>query len=109
MDGGSRRDMTIYFVQNNKVLDSIKYYCPTNYNGASFTQDADLNVNEDIPIMGLPGCVMYAGATVFDLVLPRTMTGEKLTKRDLVKLGHGGLCTGCKPCTYPHCSFGKGE
>ncbi|WP_054741147.1 molybdopterin-binding protein [Cellulosilyticum ruminicola] len=63
----------------------------------------------DIPIMGLPGCVMYAGATVFDLVLPRTMIGEKLTKRDLVKLGHGGLCTGCKPCTYPHCSFGKGE
>jgi len=27
--------------------------------------------------MGLPGCVMYAGATVFDLVLPRVMTGEK--------------------------------
>ena len=52
MDGGSRRDMTIYFVQNNKVLDSIKYYCPTNYNGASFTQDADLNINENIPIMG---------------------------------------------------------
>lgn len=65
--------------------------------------------NENIPIMGLPGCVMYAGATIFDLVLPRVMTGEKLSKRDLVKLGHGGLCTGCKPCTYPHCSFGKGE
>ena len=52
MDGGSRRDMTIYFVQNNKVLDSVKYYCPTNYNEAAFTQDADLNINEDIPIMG---------------------------------------------------------
>ncbi len=64
---------------------------------------------EDIPVMGLPGCVMYAGATVFDLVLPRIMAGEKLSKRDLVKLGHGGLCTGCKPCVYPHCSFGKGE
>lgn len=64
---------------------------------------------KDIPIMGLPGCVMYAGATVFDLVLPRVMAGEKLVKRDLVKLGHGGLCTGCKPCVYPHCSFGKGE
>ena len=62
----------------------------------------------DIPIMGLPGCVMYAGATVFDLVLPRIMAGEKLSKKDLAKLGHGGLCTGCKPCTYPHCSFGKG-
>ena len=22
------------------------------------------------PVMGLPGCVMYAGATIFDLVLP---------------------------------------
>lgn len=64
---------------------------------------------EDIPVMGLPGCVMYAGATVFDLVLPRIMAGEKLNKKDLVKLGHGGLCTGCKPCVYPHCSFGKGE
>lgn len=62
----------------------------------------------DIPIMGLPGCVMYAGATVFDLVLPRVIAGEKLSKRDLAALGHGGLCTGCKPCTYPHCSFGKG-
>lgn len=62
-----------------------------------------------IPIMGLPGCVMYAGATIFDLVLPRVMTGEKLNKMDLVRLGHGGLCTGCKPCTFPHCSFGKGE
>ena len=64
---------------------------------------------KDIPVMGLPGCVMYAGATVFDLILPRIMAGEKLSKRDLVKLGHGGLCTGCKPCVYPHCSFGKGE
>lgn len=68
-----------------------------------------LSYKGDIPIMGLPGCVMYAGATVFDLVLPRIMTGEKLSKRDLVKLGHGGLCTGCKPCHYPHCHFGKGE
>ena len=64
---------------------------------------------DSIPIMGLPGCVMYAGATIFDLVLPRVMTGEKLNKMDLVRLGHGGLCTGCKPCTFPHCSFGKGE
>lgn len=65
--------------------------------------------NDDIPVMGLPGCVMYAGATIFDLVLPRMIAGEKLSKRDLVKLGHGGLCTGCKPCTFPHCHFGKGE
>ena len=44
--------MTIHFIQNNKILESVKYYCPTNYNEAAYTQDADLNVNEDIPIMG---------------------------------------------------------
>ena len=63
----------------------------------------------DIPIMGLPGCVMYAKRTVFDLVLPRIMAGEKLTKWDLVKLGHGGLCLGCAECHYPVCGFGKCE
>ncbi|MGL4799441.1 MAG: molybdopterin-binding protein [Cellulosilyticaceae bacterium] len=60
------------------------------------------------PIMGLPGCVMYTKATVFDLVLPRILAGIKVTKRDIVRMGHGGLCLGCKPCYYPACSFGKG-
>ena len=27
--------------------------------------------DDGMPVMGLPGCVMYAGATVFDLVLPK--------------------------------------
>ncbi|CAA7601895.1 Probable molybdopterin binding domain protein [Acididesulfobacillus acetoxydans] len=61
----------------------------------------------DIPIMGLPGCVMYSKTTVFDLVAPRVLAGEHLTKRDIAKLGHGGLCLECKVCTYPHCPFGK--
>jgi len=43
----------------------------------------------DIPIMGLPGCVMYSKNTVFDLVAPRLLTGERLTRLDIVKLGHG--------------------
>ena len=59
------------------------------------------------PILGLPGCVMYAKATVFDLVLPRVAAGVRLEKRDFIALGEGGLCLGCKPCTYPHCPFGK--
>lgn len=63
----------------------------------------------DIPILGLPGCVMYSKRTVFDLVLPRVLADEKLTMRDLALYGHGGLCLNCKVCTFPHCSFGKGE
>ena len=51
MEGGSKRDMTIHLVQNNSIIESVKYYCPTNYNEASFAQDIDLNENEDIPIM----------------------------------------------------------
>ncbi len=60
------------------------------------------------PVMGLPGCVMYAGATIFDLVLPAIAAGRELTRRDFVKLGHGGLCLGCRECRYPVCPFGKG-
>jgi molybdenum cofactor synthesis domain-containing protein len=64
--------------------------------------------NGDIPIMGLPGCVMYAKRTIFDLVLPRILTGEKLNKADFDILGVGGLCLSCPVCIYPNCGFGKG-
>jgi molybdenum cofactor synthesis domain-containing protein len=60
------------------------------------------------PVLGLPGCVMYAKATIFDLVLPRIAAGVKLTRGDFVKLGHGGLCLGCENCHYPNCGYGKG-
>lgn len=59
-------------------------------------------------ILGLPGCVMYSKRTVFDLVLPRILSGEKLKFEDIAKYGHGGLCLDCKVCHFPHCSFGKG-
>ena len=58
-------------------------------------------------VTGLPGCVMYAKATIFDLVLPRIAAGVPLTRADLVRLGHGGLCLGCGTCRYPVCPFGK--
>lgn len=62
---------------------------------------------DDTPILGLPGCVMYAKATVFDLVMPRIAAGIRLHKADFVAYGEGGLCLGCPECTYPHCPFGK--
>lgn len=63
--------------------------------------------NKDIPILGLPGCVMYSKRTVFDLVLPRILVGEKLTVSDIAEYGHGGLCMDCEECRFPNCSFGK--
>lgn len=62
----------------------------------------------DVPVLGLPGCVMYDRTTVFDLVLPRLLAGQRLTRADLVRLGHGGFCSECAECHFPACSFGRG-
>ena len=59
------------------------------------------------PVIGLPGCVMYAKRTIFDLVLPRIVAGEILKKADMDTLGEGGLCLNCPVCTFPNCGFGK--
>jgi hypothetical protein len=60
-----------------------------------------------VPILGLPACVLFHRATVLDLVLPRVLAGEHLTRQDLAALAHGGLCLGCGECRYPVCPFGK--
>ena len=58
------------------------------------------------PICGLPGCVMYARTTIFDLILPRLAAGVKVSRSDLTSLGEGGLCLGCESCHWPNCGFG---
>ena len=60
------------------------------------------------PIVGLPGCVMYAKRTIFDLVLPRLIADAPVSAEVLASLGHGGLCLNCETCAYPNCGFGKG-
>lgn len=62
----------------------------------------------EIPVVGLPGCVMYHKVSVFDLIVPRLLAGERVTRKAVKKLGHGGLCRNCQICTYPNCGFGKG-
>lgn len=58
-------------------------------------------------VIGLPGCVMYAERTIFDLVLPRVLADDPVTKEEIATLGEGGLCLNCPVCTYPNCGFGK--
>ncbi len=62
-----------------------------------------------MPVLGLPGCVMYHKTTVVDLILPRILAGEEVSRREIAQLGHGGICLECKPCRYPSCEFGKGN
>lgn len=60
-----------------------------------------------VPVVGLPGCVMYHKASIFDLVVPRLLAGETVLRSDIVRMGHGGFCLSCKECRYPACGFGK--
>ena len=61
----------------------------------------------NVPVVGLPGCVMYSRVSIFDLIVPRILAGEIPTRTDIKKLAHGGLCQNCEICTYPNCGFGK--
>jgi hypothetical protein len=61
----------------------------------------------EIPVLGVPACGMFHRITVFDLVLPRILAEEKITREELAAMGHGGLCRQCKTCHFPICSFGK--
>jgi hypothetical protein len=60
-----------------------------------------------VPVLGLPACVLFYNATVLDLLLPRVLAGELITRKDLAAMAHGGLCLNCEQCRYPVCPFGK--
>jgi len=81
----------------------LSYGAPT-MPGAMFL----LSYINDIPVLGLPGCVMYSKRTIFDLVVPRLAAGERVERKDIIRFAHGGLCSNCQECRYPNCGFGKG-
>ena len=95
----------------NTGADIVSYGAPV-LPGAMFLlayyQVRDGENPRTVAIMGLPGCVMYAKRTIFDLVLPRIMADDQVTADDLAALGQGGLCLNCPECTFANCGFGKG-
>ncbi len=60
-----------------------------------------------VPVLGLPGCVMYAKRTVFDLILPRVIADDRIYAEEIAAYGEGGLCLNCPTCIFPNCGFGK--
>ncbi len=87
-----------------QIADEVVTYGAPIFPGAMFM----LAYKGSIPIVGLPGCVMYHRASVFDIIMPKILAGIRVTKHDIIQLAHGGLCENCKVCHYPACSFGKG-
>ncbi|MHB0867824.1 MAG: molybdopterin-binding protein [Thermoleophilia bacterium] len=62
---------------------------------------------DSTPVLGVPACGIHHPRTIFDLILPRVLAGEKITSDDIARLGHGGLCLDCPECNFPVCPFGK--
>jgi hypothetical protein len=62
---------------------------------------------EGTPILGLPACVYYQTSTILDLMLPRVLAGDPITRSEIAAMGHGGLCLNCEQCRFPICPFGK--
>ncbi len=99
-------DVTRFAIRNLGV-NEIHYGSPV-LPGSMFVVAYLKNTdNSDIPILGIPACGMYASITVFDLVLPRVLAGERVGRKELAELGHGGICLKCETCRYPVCPFGK--
>jgi len=44
-----------------------------------------------VPVVGAPGCARSRKTNIVDWILPRLLAGDRLTRRDIVELGHGGL------------------
>ena len=58
-------------------------------------------------VIGVPACALFYKTTSFDLLLPRILAGQKITRMDLAKMAVGGFCLNCNTCTFPKCPFGK--
>ena len=84
----------------------VSYGAPV-YPGAMFLLGYVPTERGRIPVLGLPGCVMYFKASIFELVVPRLLAGLEVTAEDIAGMGHGGFCSGCGECRYPICPFGK--
>ena len=61
----------------------------------------------DVDVIGVPACALFFKTTSLDILLPRVLAGMSPSRRELARLGHGGMCMQCKRCTYPKCPFGK--
>ncbi len=83
----------------------VSYGAPV-FPGAMFLLASLESAGRSIPVLGLPGCVMYHRASIFDLIVPRLLAGVDVAAEDIARLGHGGFCANCPDCRYPCCPFG---
>ncbi len=55
----------------------------------------------------VPAGALFYKASAFDILLPRLLAKDNITKKDIANYALGGLCHFCKVCVFPTCPFGK--
>jgi len=66
----------------------VRHGVPAHPGSLLWTADWD-----GVPVVGMPTCGLFAQATVFDLVMARLLTGERLDRRAFAGLAQGGFLT----------------
>lgn len=62
----------------------------------------------EIPVCAVPAAALFFDKTALDIFLPRVLAGEIISREEISRSGHGGLCHFCPDCHYPICPFGWG-
>lgn len=86
-----------------EISDNVISYGSPVLPGAMFM----VAYSDDVAILGVPACGMFNKITVLDLIFPRILAGDIITREDITKLAHGGLCLNCEQCHFPACPLGK--
>jgi molybdenum cofactor synthesis domain-containing protein len=61
-----------------------------------------------IPVCSVPAAALTYHATALDIFLPRLFAKIDITKENIIRSAHGGLCHFCTTCSFPLCPFGRG-
>ena len=54
-----------------------------------------------VDVLGLPTCGAYSKATAADLILPRLLTGERVSRALVAGFGHGGVLSRSMRFRFP--------
>lgn len=63
---------------------------------------------EETPVCAVPAAALFYRATALDILLPRLLAGRRVTRREIQRLGHGGLAQPGAEDSFPDCTFGTG-
>jgi molybdopterin biosynthesis enzyme len=69
-------------------------YKPGEVSFDSATLRSGRSTQGSIPILGAPGCIKSRATNVVDLILPRLLLGERVTRAEIIELAEGGLLQG---------------